>query len=359
MKTALYDRHLSLGAKMVAFAGWEMPLQYQGVLAEHKAVRNSAALFDVSHMGRIKIEGRDAGRLLEYVSTNRIEERAPGEVIYTVWCKADGGSVDDLLIFKESETEFFAVANASNRETDLLHLKSQAKLQNFDAAIQDAYRGEGILALQGPAAASFLASLIPEVSALKPMQFISLEGGDFFVSRTGYTGSGGFELFGPEVKIIHWWDKIQGLGRPLGILPAGLGCRDTLRLEMGFALYGHELSQEIAPTESVSAWTVKMNKPSFLGKEALEALDKNPLKRQAFGVRLPGGVIAREGCPVFSEGEAIGVVTSGSFSPTLGEGIALILVQKELPPAKIVDIQIRQKLCPAEVVRLPFIKRSF
>lgn len=358
IKTALNDRHLLLGAKMVPFAGWEMPLQYKGVVAEHQAARNAVALFDVSHMGRIQIEGRDAAHLIEFVSSNRIEGKTQGDVIYTVWCNEKGGSIDDLLVFKESETKFFVVANAANRERDLLHLHSQAKLQDLDVAIHEAYQGEGILALQGPASVSLLSSHIQEAAALKPMHFLSFENGDFIISRTGYTGSEGFEIFGKEEKIVRWWDRLLEAGRPYGIQPAGLGARDTLRLEMGFALYGHELSQEIAPLESVSAWAVKLGKPSFLGKEALKALETSPFKRHAFGVKLQEGGIARQGCPVFLEGEEIGEVTSGSFSPTLGIGIALILTWKKLSFNQLVAIQIRQKFCSATVAPLPFIRKK-
>lgn len=358
MKTGLYGRHIALGAKMVDFAGWEMPLQYQGVLVEHQAVREAVGLFDVSHMGRIKVSGRDAEGLLDFVSTNRIKGKLAGSATYTVWCTPQGGSVDDVIIYKVNETHFFVIVNAGNRDKDLIHLTTQVALQNFDVVIEERFSETGILALQGPSGFALLASFIPDIEALKPMHFMSLhEGEEFYVSRTGYTGAGGYEIYGSVERIAEWWDKLVEHGRGYRLQPIGLGARDTLRLEMGFALYGHELSETIAPNESVSAWTVKWDKPNFLGKEALEGVERNANKRHAYGVRLLERGVPRQGCPVVKEGVVIGEVTSGSFSPVLGEGIALILVHCTLNVGDQVALQIRQTLCKAEVVALPFVRK--
>lgn len=344
---------------MVSFAGWEMPVQYRGILSEHRAVRHGVGLFDVSHMGRITITGSDAERFLDFLSTNRIAGKAPGSATYTVWCHSHGGSVDDLIVYKVDEEHFFVISNASNRDKDLAHLGTQANLHGFDVEIQENYSGTGILALQGPSATPLLSSLVPEVQSLKPMHFLSLnDQKELFISRTGYTGAGGFELNGPAEQIVQWWDLLLNKGQGYGIEPVGLGARDTLRLEMGFALYGHELNDLIAPIESVSAWTVKWEKPQFLGKEALEELEHSPRKRRPFGVRLQDKGIARQGYPVLKEGQPIGEVTSGSFSPTLGQGIALILVHVPLASGEQVSIQIRQTLCPAEVVEIPFVRKT-
>lgn len=355
MRTALYDRHVALGAKIVPFAGWDMPVQYQGVLAEHQAVRQAVGLFDISHMGRIMVQGTDAERLLDFLSVNHIAGKPSGIATYTVWSHANGGSVDDVIVYKIDDTYFFVVANASNRDKDLLHLSTQAELQNFDVEIQEIFSRAGILALQGPLALPLLTSLVPEVASLKPMHFLAFENEKFFISRTGYTGAGGYELYGSAEKIGEWWDLLLEKGQAYGIQPAGLGARDTLRLEMGYALYGHELSDKIAPNESVAAWTVKWDKSHFLGKEALEKIEKSSHKRWAYGVRLLDKGIARQGCAVLKDEVSIGEVTSGSFSPTLGEGIALILVQSPLQIGDQVMIQIRQNLCKAQIVKLPFV----
>ncbi len=358
MKTALFDRHIALGAKIVTFAGWDMPVQYQGILAEHQAVRQAVGLFDVSHMGRIHVKGPDAERLLDFLSTNHISGKANGSATYTVWCHVHGGSIDDVIVYKVADQSFFVIVNAANRDKDLVHLGTQANLLGYEVEIQEAYSQMGILALQGPAALPLLLSLVPEIQLLKPMHFLSLNDEEFFISRTGYTGAGGFEFYGPERSIVEWWDKLLDKGQVYGIRPAGLGARDTLRLEMGFALYGHELSDTIAPNESVSAWTVKGNKPDFLGKRALKIIENSPTKRRAYGVRLKEPSIARQGCKVFKDGVSIGEVTSGSFSPTLKESIALILSNTPLTIGDLVAIQIRQNLCPAQVAEFPFIRKT-
>jgi aminomethyltransferase len=359
MKTVLYDRHLALGAKMVSFADWEMPVHYQGILAEHKAVRQSVGIFDVSHMGRIKVSGRDAESLLDFLSTNHITGKASGSATYTVWCHGHGGSVDDVIVYKEDDCHFFVITNAANRHKDLSHLEMQARLNEYEVEIQEVFHHSGIISLQGPSALPLLVSLVPEVEFLKPMRFLSFNGKEqVIISRTGYTGAGGFEFYGSADQIVEWWDILLDKGQTYGIQPVGLGARDTLRLEMGFALYGHELSDTIAPNESVSAWTVKWDKSHFLGKEALLKIQQSPAKRWPYGVRLLERGIARQGCPVLKEGIVIGEVTSGSFSPTTGDGIALILVGSSLKIGEQVALQIRQTLCHAQVVEIPFVRKT-
>lgn len=358
MKTVLYDRHIALGAKIVSFAGWDMPIQYQGILAEHQAVRQAVGLFDVSHMGRLMIQGAEAERLLDFLSTNRIEGKVHGSATYTVWCYAHGGSVDDVIVYKVDDTHFFVIANASNRDKDFIHLSTQAQLRNLDVEIREMFSHAGILSLQGPSAFPLLASLVPEVPFLKPMHFLCLDGGEFFISRTGYTGAGGFELYGSADKIVEWWDLLMDKGQAYGIQPIGLGARDTLRLEMGFALYGHELGDTIAPNESVSAWSVKWDKSNFLGKEALERIEKSSKKRWSYGVHLLDKGIARQGNQILKEGRVIGEVTSGSYSPTLKQGVALVLVHTPLQIGDRIAIQIRQNLCHAQVVELPFVEKK-
>lgn len=358
MKTALYSRHCDLKAKIVDFAGWEMPIQYKGILAEHQAVRQAVGLFDVSHMGRIKVSGPDAERFLDYLSTNRITGKAPYSATYAVWCHKEGGCIDDVIIYRINASHFFVIVNASNRQKDLEHLQHEAK--GFDVAIESYFENGGIIALQGPKALDLMSHFFPEALNLKPMTFIEVEelGQPLILSRTGYTGAGGFELYGSNDQIVSLWDRLLAEGKIFGIEPIGLGARDTLRLEMGFALYGHELSDDIAPSESVSAWTIKWDKPVFIGKEALIQLQANPSKRSAYGVKLLNPGIARQGYVVFKEGVRIGEVTSGSLAPTLNQAIALILVDSPLQIGEIVDIQIRQTICHAEVVQLPFVRKN-
>lgn len=352
MKTALFETHRDLGAKMIDFCGWQMPVQYKGIIHEHQAVRSNIGLFDLSHMGRIVIEGLEAETLLDLLSTNTVTGKPDGTATYTVWCNESGMAIDDLLIYKVSKTEFFIVVNAANREKDLAHLLHYST--SHDVNIYDRYHEDGILAVQGPKSLQFLSSLFPEVEHLPHMHFISLpyEGENIIISRTGYTGEAGFEIYASNPIIVSLWHFLLDKGRPYGIEPIGLGARDTLRLEMGFALYGHELNETIMPHESVSAWTIKWNKPQFLGKKALQSHTNQ--HRQEYGVILKGQGIAREGYAVLQNGKTIGKVTSGTLSPTLNQAIAIILVDRTLGEGDRIDIQIRDNRCPAEVVKLPF-----
>jgi aminomethyltransferase len=357
MKTGLYERHVALGAKIVDFAGWEMPVQYSGVIKEHQAVREKAGLFDVSHMGRILVNGPDAEKLLDFLSTNRISGKNDWTATYTVWCDQAGGCVDDLIVYRQGPEKFFVIVNAGNREKDLQHLKHAAA--GFDVHIEERYK-DGILALQGPSAHAIMAEIFPEAKAVKPMRFLSVDysGDEVILSGTGYTGAGGFELYGSTSSIISLWDALMEAGRLHGILPIGLGARDTLRLEMGFPLYGHELSQDIAPTESVVSWTVKFDKEDFLGKEALDVLESQGTKRSEYGIVLKEKGIAREGYSVSKNGEPIGKVTSGTMSPSLQKAIAIILVDGSLEQGETIEIDIRGKQVKAVVVPLPFWRKE-
>lgn len=341
---------------MVDFCGWEMPIQYQGIIQEHHAVRLAVGLFDVSHMGRIVVQGADAEAFLDYLSTNIIKGKKDGTATYTVLCDAQGFCVDDVIVYRVHVDDFFVIVNAGNREKDLAHLRKESV--RYDVQIQDRYEGEGILALQGPLAEPLLSRFFPVASQLKPMHFIEVkdQGMPLIISRTGYTGAGGYELYGPEERIVYWWDTLLEGGKAEGIVPAGLGARDTLRLEMGYALYGHEINETIAPSESVAGWAVKMGKDRFLGKEALAALAKSGRSRFEYGVVLQEPGVAREGYPVLLEGRTVGKVTSGTFSPTLQQAIAIVLVDTALQPDALVSIQIRQNRCAAKVIQLPFLR---
>lgn len=353
MQTFLYETHQKLGAKIVDFAGWMMPLQYKGIIQEYNAVRHHVGIFDVSHMGRVIIRGEDAEEYVNYLSTNKIGTKNLGAT-YTVLCNPRGGSVDDCLIFREDKNHFFLITNASNRNEDLEHCLRHSK--DFNVTIEDRYLGEGILAVQGPKADSLVSEVFPNASSIEPLHFLKVAhlGQEVILSRTGYTGSGGFELIANEKLIKELWNTFFKLGSKYQLEPAGLGARDILRLEMGYALYGHELSESIAPTESVARWAVKWDKGDFIGKASLLELEHSRKRRSEYGIILKDKGIAREKYPVFYKDQEIGYVTSGGYSPDLQKGIALILVQEKLKKGDNIQIQIRQMRVNAEIVKLPF-----
>jgi aminomethyltransferase len=345
--TTLYNQHKGLGAKLVPFAGWQMPLYYTSILQEHLQVRKKVGIFDVSHMGRIDIIGKDAEQFLEAITTNIISGKKDHQVIYTLMCNDDGGVVDDMLVYRLNQEHFFIVANAGNRIKDLTHLKD--KSAQFDVKIQDYYEGYGILAVQGPKAITLIKRLYPTVEEKVMTLYLQDE---LLISTTGYTGSGGVEIFASNSIILKVWNTLFEEGKDLEIAPIGLGARDTLRLEKGYALYGHELSEEILPNETIASWAVKLKKEHFLGKKAIIQL-KSP--RKQYGVVLEKGGIPREGFEVFKEGVSIGSVTSGSHSPSLDQGIALVMVNCELQKEDVIEIKVRKKYVRGRVHPLPFV----
>lgn len=348
MKFHLYEKQVALGAKMVDFAGFEMPLQYAGIIEEVRAVREVAGLFDVSHMGRISVRGERSEEFLDYLSTNKICGKKELTATYTVLSNRQGGAVDDVLIYKISPTHFFMIVNASNREKVLAHLK---KYLWKGIVIEDHFKEGGILALQGPKATLFAEKIFPEV---KPMHFkVSFFGGEeVIVSGTGYTGAGGLEFYGNLKNITALWDRLL---LEEGLKPAGLGARDLLRLEKGYALYGHELREDIAPNESVSSWTIKWDGRDFLGKSAMEILEKSSTKRKQYGLILEEPGIAREGYPVLKNGVKVGLVTSGNFSPTLKKSIAIVMISGTFQETDRIEVIIREKKVKAKETPLPFL----
>jgi aminomethyltransferase len=347
MKTALYDRHVALGAKIVDFEGWEMPIQYQkGITHEHETVRRAVGIFDVSHMGRVMVTGKESEAFLDYLSTNKIAEKKDGTATYTVWMNSSGGAVDDVIVYRSGSEEFFVVVNASNRESDLAHMRSVAS--DFNVTITPRFDEDGIIAIQGPRSVAILEELFPTIASLRPMRFITgaFQNSEVIIARTGYTGSLGFEVYGPASLVLNLWNKLIERGAE----PIGLGARDTLRLEMGYALYGHELSATISPLESVSAWTVKTAKARFLGKESL-----GKEKRSQYGVVMLDGGIPRHGYEVLQGDRLIGIVTSGTFSPCLKKGIAIVLLDEPMQIGETLFIRVRKKLLRAQITKLPFI----
>lgn len=328
MRTALYHQHLQLNAKMVSFAGWDMPLYYEGIFQEVAAVRNDVGLFDVSHMGRISITGPETLPFLDYLSTNTVLDKPFGKAFYTIFCNKEGLALDDLLVYLIDASHAFIVVNASNREKDLRHLEKESAA--FNVEIQPHF-DDGILSLQGPSSRA----LMKNFPALSPFQFTMHN--NLIISRTGYTGEEGYEFYGSSDQISALWDQLIQEA-----MPCGLGARDVLRLEKGYALYGHELNDTIYPTESVAKWVVKRSH-HFLGKEALEKVA--PLRHPVFLSGLEK-IPAREGYPIFYKNKNCGFITSGTFSPTLNRPIALGLMDVSLENNSQVEVLIRSVYHP-------------
>ena len=351
-KTPLYDRHVAAGGKIVPFAGWLLPVQYSGVIAEHKAVRSACGLFDVSHMGELLLTGADALANVNRLMTNDFSGMGEGQARYSPMCYEDGGTVDDLIVYKCSDTAYFIVVNAANKDKDAAWIGEHL---TGDCAMEDLSDRVAQLALQGPEAEAVLRRFtadIPEKNYTAVLRG-TVDGRPCLVSRTGYTGEDGFELYCDPADAPALWDALTAAGA----LPCGLGARDTLRLEAAMPLYGHELSPEINPYEAGLGIFVKLEKPDFIGKAALE--QARPVKRRRVGLKMTGRGIAREECPVYDGERQIGVVTSGTHCPWLGCAVAMALVDagyKE--PGTALQVDVRGRRVEAEVVKTPFYKRN-
>lgn len=356
-ETMLHERHLKLGAKMSPFAGFDMPIEYAGITQEHEAVRHKAGLFDVSHMGEIRIKGPDAMPFVDYLGTNRITGVEFGRVMYTILCTPEGGVIDDLFIYKLDYTEILLVVNASNIAVDYAWLLANKK--GFDVEITNESDDWGEIALQGPLSASVLEPILKmNFSDLYFMRFrvIEYDRKKVILSRSGYTGEDGFELYGKTKIIAELWDKI--LENP-NVSPCGLGCRDTLRFEAGLPLYGHEMSREISPLEAGSGFAVKLDK-NFIGRDALQAQKDQGLPRTLVGLELIDKGIARGGYEVYKNGVKIGVVTTGYLLPGRDHALALaLLTTSEAVMDSIVDIQIRGKNVAAKVRDFAFFHKNY
>ena len=368
-RTPLYGRHRDLGARLVEFGGWEMPVSYSGILEEHRAVRERAGLFDVSHMGEFRIEGPGALALLQSLVPNDVGKLVVNQALYTQLCLPNGGTVDDLLIYRLGENSYMAVVNAGTMPKDWAWMTEHAG-NAADASLRNVSFETGLIALQGPYAESILQPLTP--LELASIAYYHAETGvvagiDCLISRTGYTGEDGFELYVAAEQVGSLWDAVLEAGRPVGLLPAGLGARDTLRLEAGYCLYGHELSEEITPLEAGLGWTVKLNKGSdFIGRQALIDQKEQGLKRKLVGLILRERGVPRAGYVIMhaneqTEGadERVGFVSSGTMCPTLDQAAALGFVPPEAAALGTrLAVEIREKPVAAEVVALPFYKRA-
>ena len=354
--TPLFDEHVAAGARMVEFAGWSMPVQYTSILREHEAVRTAAGLFDVSHMGEIEISGTAAGEACARLFTNDPRNLEVGRALYSLLVNEDGAILDDVIIYRSGSEKFLVCVNAANVERDF---DSLTALAPAGARLIDRSSEIALLALQGPHARTILAAVSEGVGDLR--RFRSRRaivcGVDALVAATGYTGEEGFELFVDSDDAVQVWRTLlrTGAGKQ-GLLPVGLGARDTLRVEAALPLYGHELDEKVSPWEAGVGWAVKLNRPEMVGYRALSDAHARALKRTTIGLEIEGG-IARNGYPVVCGDEQVGVVTSGTHSPTLGRAVALALVDSSAIDARL-GVKIRRRICPATAVPLPFYRRA-
>lgn len=359
-RTPLFELYKEYGAKVIDFGGWELPVQFSSIKEEHEAVRTKAGLFDVSHMGEVSVKGPDAESFLQYVMTNDVSKLNEGGAQYTAMCYENGGTVDDLLVYKRGEQDYLLVVNASNTDKDYDWLVSNKK---GDVEIENISNDVAQLALQGPVAEKVLQEMteydLSEIGFFKFAEDVDLDGTNALVSRTGYTGEDGFEIYCDSKDAAPLWKKILETGEDDGVLPIGLGARDTLRFEARLALYGQELTSEISPLEAGIGFAVKLKKEAdFIGKEALTKQKEDGLKRKLVGLEMIEKGIPRTHYEVFKNDEKIGEVTTGTQSPTLGKNLGLAIIDTQYTELGTeVEVQVRKRRLKAEVVKTPFYKR--
>jgi aminomethyltransferase len=357
--TPLNSVHRSLGAKMVDFGGWDMPVQYTGIIDEHQTVRNAVGLFDVSHMGEIEVRGPEAGRLTDFATTNAVGKLKTGQAHYSGLLYEHGGFVDDILVHKVADDHYFLCVNASNQDKDFEHIRS---LNRFDATVENTGERYAQLAIQGPKARQTLQKLTPgDLGAIKYYWFTDgpVGGTPARIAHTGYTGEDGFEIYVLPANAERMWKMVMDAGAEFGIKPCGLGARNTLRLEAKMALYGHEIDASINPLEAGLDWIVKLEKGEFNGRAALVRQKESKVRRRLVGFEMRGRGIGRDGYEVLLDGATAGWVTSGSPSPTLNKNIGLCyLPSEQAVPGKTIHIMIRNQPVEAVTVETPFYKRA-
>lgn len=358
-RTTLYNIHKNLGAKIVEFAGYEMPIQYSSIIAEHKAVRNSIGVFDVSHMGEVFVKGEKALDFVQYITVNDASKLFPGRVQYSAMCYEDGGIVDDLLVYRIADDEFLLVINASNIDKDFAWMQKNNK---FGVELKNLSDDYSLLAVQGPNSLNTLQKLTDTQINLEYYHFtkLNLAGVDMIFSRTGYTGELGYELYftGNEKVAEEVWNKIFEAGKEFDIQPVGLAARDSLRLEMGFCLYGNDIDQTTNPLEAGLGWITKLSKPGFIGKEVLVKVKESGLVRKLVALTSDEKTFPRHGYDITLNNDKVGFITSGTVSPMLDKPIAMGYVDiKYAEIGSEVNFLIRGKEVPAKVVKLPFVKR--
>ena len=353
-RTCLYDKHVALGALISPFGGFDMPIQYSGIVDEHQAVRKDCGVFDVSHMGEVLVSGRDAERYVNHIFTNDVTGIPAGKILYGMMCYEDGGVVDDLLVYRMADDRFFLVINASNIDKDWAWIEEQAK--GYDVMLENQSDLYGELAVQGPQAEAVMEQVLGlPCSELTFYTFKEI--GDVLVSRSGYTGEDGFEIYADAEYINHCWDKLMASGR---CKPCGLGCRDTLRFEVGLPLYGDELSADITPLMAGLGIFVKLDKQEFIGREALAKQKAEGAPKKLVGIELQDKAIPRHGYTVLKDGQTIGEVTTGYHAISIDKSVCMALV--DAPFAAIgteVEIQIRKKTFPGVVCKKRFYDKHY
>lgn len=352
-RTPLYHAHSVLGAKLVDFGGWEMPVQYTGILEEHNTVRIAVGIFDVSHMGEVTAKGPNAMKFVQNLITNDVAKAADGQCVYSPMCNEKAGIVDDLLVYRKAVDDFFIVVNASNSDKDFAWMQKNS----LGAELENISDRTGEIALQGPKAQATLQKITEsDLNAIKFFRFAQIKVAtvDVLVSRTGYTGEDGFEIYCQTQDTEKVWSALMEAGIEFGIKPCGLGARDTLRLEAGLMLYGNDITDDVTPYEAPLKWTVKPDKGDFIGKQKLLAA---PPKRKIVGFELLERAVPRHGHEVFINGEKFDLVTSGTFSPSLKKPIGFCFVPAGTADGSPIEIKIRDKLYPAKTCSHRFWKR--
>jgi aminomethyltransferase len=372
-RTALYASHQKLGGKLIEFGGWEMPVQYTSIVDEHQCVRNAAGVFDICHMGEVRVTGAGAAAWLNSVLGNDIRKLAVGQGQYTHLCNEHGGTVDDLYAYRTGETEFLLIINASRIEPDVAWFRSHLPAAgSVDLTFTDESAQTGAIAIQGPKVAEFINALFPgaslggtavaAASELKKNQIGAWKwnGETIWVARTGYTGEDGFEVVAPVAQIVDLWDKTLEAGRASGIKPSGLGARDTLRTEVCYPLYGHELDENTSPIEAGLGVFVSLDKGEFIGRSVLAAQKANGVTKKSVAFRMIGKAAPpRPGYPIWANDAVVGTVVSGTQSPSLNCGIGLGYVPPTLTePGTTVEIEIRGRRFPAEIVKKPIYRKA-
>ena len=361
-KTPLYEAHQEHGAKLVDFAGWSMPLQYSGVIDEYHAVRQQAGLFDVSHMGRLLCTGDGAINFLQLVTTNDVGKLSVGQAQYSMVCNPEGGIKDDVFVYRTGSDEYLICVNASNREKIFQWFSEQPSKRNNPFELRDRSSQMAQLALQGPQSQFILNGLLEDSSLdqLKPRWCLDTKilGGQVLIARTGYTGEFGYELYVPAEKAAELWKRLMEVGESYGLKPAGLGARDLLRLDMGYFLYGNDLTEETTPVEAGAEWVVGFQKPDFVGSTILKQQKQDGPIRRLVAFELLEKAVPRHDMAIYAKDKQVGRVSSGNLSPILQKGIGLGYVAPQYSSEGTpLEIQIRGKKVPAIVVKLPFYKR--
>jgi len=356
-RTALYDLHKEAGGRMVDFHGWELPVQYSSVMQEHHAVRRACGIFDVSHMGQVEVKGPDAIAFMQKVSSNDAARLKDGDAMYAHILNEKGGVVDDIIYSRLGAQHVFIVVNAATVAKDYAWLLEHA--EGMNVTLENRSEHFGMIALQGPKAERLLSDIAPEAAKLKRFGALPLQlyNRDSLITRTGYTGEDGFELIVPNETVPRVWETLVAEGASYGLVPCGLGARDTLRLEAGYLLYGSDVDDDHTPYEAGYGWVVKLAKPSFIGREPLERQKKEGLKRKLLGVKLLERGVPRSGAPVLVGEERLGTLTSATFSPTLQAGIGVGYLSKpDLAPGTKVSVELHGRRMAAEISAVPFYK---